>query len=256
AIGAQEAFEAATIKPVEPNVPHSVGIKVYPGGRIVASTLSLKVLIAAAFRLSYWQISGGDAWVEQDEYNLEAKPAANLQPAITNLRHSLFGIEEERLRAMLQTLLVDRFQLKFHRQTKTGDVYILERSGKPLGLRPAEVAPPDSDATPQQSSFGSIGYVGGSWGLSSYSMAQLAKLASDYVLHLPGSDRTGLTGAFDYKQFTPDLEPNYSDHSESFRRLLAELGLKLERAKGSIETFVIDRASKPQPTERYSFCPS
>jgi uncharacterized protein (TIGR03435 family) len=35
--------------------------------------------------------------------------------------------------------------------------------------------------------------------------------------------------------------------SSSFLNLLQELHLKLERAKGPVETFVIDRAEKPLP---------
>jgi hypothetical protein len=31
-------------------------------------------------------------------------------------------------------------------------------------------------------------------------MPQLAKFASDYVLHAPVADRTGLRGSFDYRQ--------------------------------------------------------
>src|ERR1700679_2222256 len=64
-------FEFASVKPVDLNVPHMVGVKVYPGGRVVISGLSLKALTATAFRLSYWQISGGDAWTEKDDYNVE-----------------------------------------------------------------------------------------------------------------------------------------------------------------------------------------
>jgi len=48
---------------------------------------------------------------------------------------------------MLQALLIDRFQLKFHRETKTGDVYLLEQSGKPLALHL------------------NIGYVGAEWNI-------------------------------------------------------------------------------------------
>jgi uncharacterized protein (TIGR03435 family) len=39
---------------------------------------------------------------------------------------------------MLQTLLTERFQLKVRRETKTGPVYLLERSGKTLPLRPTK----------------------------------------------------------------------------------------------------------------------
>jgi len=34
-----------------------------------------------AYRLSYWQISGGDAWIGKDQYEIEAKPPASVQPA-------------------------------------------------------------------------------------------------------------------------------------------------------------------------------
>ena len=78
-------------------------------------------------------------------------------------------------------------------------------------------------------------------------MPQLAKVASDYVLHAPVLDRTELSGSFDYKQRLPDLEPNYSDNSDSFLRLIPELGLKLERSKGPVEIFVIDYVGKPSP---------
>jgi uncharacterized protein (TIGR03435 family) len=240
-------FEVASVKPVVPNVPHMVGVRVYPGGRVVISGLSLKLLTATAFRLPYWQISGGDAWTEKDEYDVEAKPAEHLRSSIKDLRYTLFGIEDEHLREMLQALLIDRFQLKFHRETKTGDVYLLVRSGKTLGLRPTEIPSAGADPSADRSSFGSIGYVEGRWGISATSMPQLAKFASDNVLHAPVRDRTELSGSFDYRQRVPDLEPNYRDNSDSFLRFIPELGLKLERSKGSVEIFVIDHAAKPSP---------
>jgi uncharacterized protein (TIGR03435 family) len=78
-------------------------------------------------------------------------------------------------------------------------------------------------------------------------MPQLAKFASAYVLHAPVVDRTALSGTFDYRQSVPDLEPNYSDNSESFLHMISEVGLKLERTRGSVEMFVIDSAAKPSP---------
>jgi uncharacterized protein (TIGR03435 family) len=237
-ISAQE-FEVASIKPIEPGVPRMVGIKVQPGAKVVISGLSLKALAAAAFGLSYWQISGGEPWVEKDTYIIEALPPEKLRESITNFRHTLFGIEDEHLRRMLQALLVSRFQLKFRRAMKDGDVYLLQRNGKTLRLQPSEAG--------DQGAFGSIGYAGGTWTIAASTMPQLAKVASDYILRAPVRDETGLSGAFDYRQSVPDLEPNYSDNSESFRRLLPELGLKLERAKGPVEAFVIESAAKPSP---------
>jgi len=241
-------FEVASIKPVVPNVPHMMGVQVYPGGRLVISSFALKTLITTAFGVSSWKISGGEDWMGRDEYNVEAKPPESMQASIRDLRHTLFGIEDEHLREMLQALLIQRFQLKFHRETKTGDVYLLERSGKPLALRPVEAPAAGADPSSENHSFGSIGYVDGKWSIFATSMPQLAKFASDNVLRVPVLDRTELTGRFNYTQRLPDAVPQYSgDQSDSFHSYLRELGLKLERGKGSVESFVIDHAVKPLP---------
>jgi uncharacterized protein (TIGR03435 family) len=238
-------FEVATIKPTDPNVPHMVGVKIRPGGRLVITAVPLKTLVSTAFRLSHWQISGAAEWMEKVDYDLEAQPPEDLRSLIKDRRYTWYGIEDERLREMLQALLIERFQLKFHRETKTGDVYHLVRNGKTLRLRPTEIPSPEAERDLDR--FASIGYAGARWVLSAYSMSQLAKFASDYVVHVPVSDRTELSGLFDYKQTVLDAEPNYSDNSASFLRLIQEVGLKLERAKGPVETFVIDHAAKPSP---------
>jgi uncharacterized protein (TIGR03435 family) len=127
-------------------------------------------------------------------------------------------------------------------------VYLLERNGKPLALRPVEFPAAGADPSPDPYSFGSIGYVRAKWGIFATSMPQLAKFASDFVLHVPVLDRTELSGRFDYTQRWPDAEPKYEgDQSGSFRSYLQEAGLKLERGRGPIETFVIDHAAKPSP---------
>jgi hypothetical protein len=109
-------FEIATIKPVAPGTQQMMGVTVYPGGRVVIRSLTLRSLVGVAFNLSGWQMSGGDPWTEKDEYNVEAKPPENSQ-IVFNLRHTWFGIEDEHLRQMLQALLMERFQLKLHRKT-------------------------------------------------------------------------------------------------------------------------------------------
>jgi uncharacterized protein (TIGR03435 family) len=76
-------------------------------------------------------------------------------------------------------------------------------------------------------------------------MPQLAKFATDYVIYAPVLDRTGLSGYFEYRQPVADAEPNYSDNTDSFLRLLSEMGLRLQRRKGAVEKLVIDSASRP-----------
>jgi uncharacterized protein (TIGR03435 family) len=236
---ARAAFEVASIKPA-PSGPRTVGIKVHPGGRVVISSLPLKSLIAAAFGLSYWQVSGGEEWTTDTQYQIEAKPSEAMAARIKDLRYTNYAIEDPLLREMLQSLLLDRFHLKFHREAKTGDVYHLARSGKTLRLRPAE------SLADLPTTFGSIGYVGGQWSIHATSMAQLAKFASDYMFHVPVLDRTEIAGSYDYRQAHPDEDPKYGgDNSASFLRYIAELGLKMEKAKGSVQIFVMDHAAKP-----------
>jgi uncharacterized protein (TIGR03435 family) len=149
-------FEVATIKPTDPHGVHMAGAHLYPGGRVVISATPLLGLVAIAFRLSFWQISGGDAWVQKDTYDVQAKPPGSQQASFTNLRYSWYGIGDERLREMLQALLIERFQLRFHRETKTGTVFLLERNGKPLKLRP-------TDASESNGYSGNVGFAAGRW---------------------------------------------------------------------------------------------
>jgi uncharacterized protein (TIGR03435 family) len=239
-------FEVATVKPTDPTVGHLVGVKIHPGARIVISAVALKTLVATAFRLSYWQISGGDAWIEKEAYDLEAKPPESLRSSIKDLRYTWYGIEDAQLREMLQRLLIDRFQLRFHRETQTGNVYLLTRSGKPLRLRPTEAPSAGANLTENSGSTGTVGFADRRWVIFNTTMAQLAKFAADYVLHAPVLDQTELGGSFDYEQRQlDDSEVNYRDPSDSFLRLIPEVGLRLERARGPVETFVIDHASRP-----------
>ena len=191
------AFEVASIKPIVPGGMHQTGLKVFPGGRVVIPTASLKSLVTTAFDVSYWQFSGGEKWMEEEKYDVEAKPPESA--GIKDFRYTLFSISDARLREMLQELLIDRFQLGFHRETGTGDVYVLKQNGKTLRLKTTDMSSPDPH--PQGAhTFGSIGYVEGGWSLFSTSMGQLAKFASDYQLHAPVVDRTDLAGIFDYRQ--------------------------------------------------------
>ena len=243
-------FEVASIKPINANAAmHMTGLQIFPGGRVVIPTTSLKSLIATAFGLSYWQISGGVAWMEKDEYDVEAKPAVTLQPAITNLRHGLFDIDDERLRGMLQALLVDRFHLRFHRDTRTGKIYLLEKKGSTQALRLTD----DESVVkslPEGSSASSIGFAGAKWNIFNTSMPQLAKFAADHILHAPVVDRTELKGHFNYRQTAKLLDSEADSGSENaslFLLFLQEVGLKLKIIKGPVETFVINSAEKPSP---------
>ncbi len=238
------SFEVATIKPVDPHARTiEVGVHVDPGGTVRLDGLPLKAMIQVAFDVSYWQIKGSEDWMDKQQYNLVAKPPEAIRETMPDTRHTLFSIKDERLRQMLQTLLIERFQLKIHRETSTGNVYLLEKSGKTLRLKPVEVAAVNA------SPYGNLGETGWAegWGLFNETMPELAKFASDYEMHRPVLDRTGLTGAFKYRSAHEDASTYWMDPHGSFLRLMNELGLKLVPATGPVEMLVIDHAEHPSP---------
>lgn len=243
AVFAQPTFEVATVKLTDTtNGISDAGVRVYPGGRLVLHALSLKSLIVAAYDVSHWQLSGGEDWTGKVLYDVEAKPAAQSGPY--SIRHTWFGVGDEHLRQMLQTLLTERFQLKIHRETKTGPVYLLEKSGKTLLLRSTKYTE-DQPAIGAPGFSGEIEHVGGHWFLFNASVQQLAKFASNYVLHRPVMDQTGLDGSFDYRDADANIVQDNSDFEASFMAFIRSIGLKLTQSKGLVETLLIEHAEKP-----------
>jgi uncharacterized protein (TIGR03435 family) len=239
----QPAFEVATIKPVDTsNGIMDAGIRVYPGGRIVIHALHLKSLIMAAYGVGYWQLSGGEDWMQKDVYDVEAKPAAH--SGTYSLRHTRYSVGDERVCQMLQTLLTERFHLKIHRETKTGSVYVLERSSKAFRLRPTKYTE-DEPVMGGVGFSGEIEHVAGHWFLFDTSVPQLARFASNYVLHKPVIDQTGLKGSFDYREADAKNEEDNGDFEGSFTVFIRDIGLKLTSSKGPVETLVVEHAEKP-----------
>ncbi len=136
---APPAFEVASIKPAGNG---AVGLFTYPGGRIVANSLTLELLIEEAFSIQPFQLSGGSGWIRNDRYTIEARPPAS--SGLSSAKPSPPDNPNDEQRQMLQTLLADRFQLKVHRETKDGPVYLLVKGGKETKLQEAK----DKDARP------------------------------------------------------------------------------------------------------------
>src|SRR5579872_6062128 len=113
-------FEVATVKPAAlPSAPdgqHRIrfGSQGGPGtsdpGQISYSFLSLRNLLAQAFDLKTFQISGPD-WLDSERFDIVAKVPK--------------GATKGDVPVMLRNLLRERFQLTFHRDKKDLPVYAL-----------------------------------------------------------------------------------------------------------------------------------
>jgi uncharacterized protein (TIGR03435 family) len=231
------AFEVASVKPASPE-SRSIALSTYPGGRITVSLYTLRMLIEEALDVQSFQVSGGPRWINEDRYDIVAKPPASSKASKANPPYPKAPPNDEQ-RQMLQTLLVDRFQLKFHRATKEGPVYLLVKGSKELKLQDAK----NADDYPWAGSIGGAGISGDGLAGVNISMPLLATRLSWY-LRRPVLDRTGLKGSYDFKFEYASDEPNRDVISSIFASVQG-IGLKLEAAKGPVETIVIDHAEKP-----------
>ena len=96
-------FDVASIKPNHSGNP-IMQFQPGPEGNFKASNCSLRLLIRYAYDIQPFQLVGGPSWVTSDRYDIAAKADGN--PPLPGLQ------------AMLQRLLEDRFQLKYHWETR------------------------------------------------------------------------------------------------------------------------------------------
>lgn len=232
------AFEVASVKPTDPKT-NNTGLSTYPGGRITASRYTLELLIEDAFDVQSFQISGGPRWINDDRYDIVAKPPASSQSSRANPLYPKAPPNTEQ-RKMLQALLIDRFQLKYHRESKEGMIYLLARGTKNLKLQDAK----NKTLFPWAGALRGGVFSGDGLAGINESMADLAKRLGRYLGHLV-LDKTGLTGSYDFRIEYTTADGSRPDVISSIISCLQDLGLKLEASRGQMDTIVIDSAARP-----------
>jgi uncharacterized protein (TIGR03435 family) len=237
------SFEVASIKRSAPEAP-GFFLQIRPGGGLQATGATVKNLIGLAYGLREFQISGGPKWADSDRFDINARAersSASETPAAN-------GSE---LRERVKSLLAERFQLAVHSENKEQDVYalVVAKNG------------PKFHETKSESGRSIRGRRGSITGQGT-TMQLLAVNLSNQI-GSPVLDRTGLPGNYDFKlEWTSDLgrgsgsiggsaaepEPPLASDPEGpsvFAALQQQLGLRLERQKGSVKVLVIDRLEKP-----------
>ena len=237
------AFEVATIKPDK----SGSGVLMFnntPDG-IQVRGFTAQMLIRAAYGYDDDRISGGPNWIKSDPYDIEAKVAGADVPALSKM-------STEQRRLMLQPLLAERFQLKVHRETQVRPIYQLIVAKSGLKLKPSSPAVPGEASQPKMQM--------GRTQLSAqrFPMTLLVQWLS---LHAGRTvvDKTDAAGTYDFElQWSSDQgsgsasggleEPASAQgaYPSLFTALQEQLGLKLEPAKGPVETMVIDNIQKPE----------
>jgi len=226
-----QEFEVASLRPAD---PHNlvVAMSTWPGGKLTVTRFTLRMLIEHAYDVKAFQVSGGPRWIDDDKFDIIAKPPASSESSKLMPKSPKERPTDETLQ-MLQALLGERFELKIHRETKDGPAFALVVGAKGPKLNP----PKDKDDRPLVAIGSTDNPDRPSWmrGYNASMQVFASRLSS--TLKTPVIDQTQLTGSYDFP-FEYALDDIY-------RTLQEELGLKLVSIKAPLENLVIDHAAKP-----------
>jgi uncharacterized protein (TIGR03435 family) len=232
------SFEVATIKPADPNRGGDVGFVGRPGGRVHFGFSRIETLIYYAFNVPSNRIVGIPASIAKSEFEIVAIPPADSKSR-AGMGPSIQATPTEEQREMLQSLLIDRFGLKYHYETKDGPVYLLLKGSGQLQLQPAKDKTLDARGAIVQKGGGIVdGEAFGTNITMGLLAAQLTRNMGRPVL-----DRTGLDGTYDF-QLEPD-DPENTDLVVGTIDAMHRLGLELKPGKGPIRTIVVDSVHAP-----------
>src|SRR6185312_4145205 len=233
-------FDVVSIKPSDPfSERQRIGIS--PGGSFEAIGVRLSDLIQQAYNLRPFQLVSASGWMETDRYEIHTKdekpgPSEADLAKMTAEQQNAF---REQFLAKLQALLADRFQLKFHRETKEMPVYILTvaKGGSKLQTL-ADDGKPGSGLSSRRTDDGKREVIG-----QKLTAAGLARFLSGQIVRSI-IDQSGLTGKYDFK-LTWAPEMGDTTGPSLFTALGDQLGLKLDSSKAPVEVVVVDSAQKP-----------
>jgi uncharacterized protein (TIGR03435 family) len=237
AADANPSFEVSTIKPSKPDQPGKAFL--VRGTKFLTINTTLNDLITFAYGVQQKQVVDAAPWADTDKWDIEAQPDV---PGTPN---------KKQLATMVQKLLADRFQLKFHNDKKELSAYVLTVA---KGGQKMTAGSTDPNQLPGLF-FRQLGVLT----VQNATMGDFAELMQTAVLDRPVVDQTGLQGKWNFLlKWTPDESqfggmgvkvPPPSDAADAppplFTAIQEQIGLKLDAGKAQVPVLVIDKAEKP-----------
>ena len=225
-------FEVASVKPASGDI---FSTRVQRSGGRLSWTTQLCYLIGYAYNLDCSLVSCSKLG---SIYSVEA----TFDPSAT----------DRQVRLMMQSLLADRFQMRAHKAAKQASGYglVIGKNGAKLKEAKAEEEPSGapsegfiSASTPEVDVIAITG--------RNVALSQLAETLQR-LTGTPVWDRTGLTARYDFAfRFTQGLIPDSKADAPFLASALQEnLGLKLEKQQGRVESLVVDSIAEPSGNEQ------
>jgi uncharacterized protein (TIGR03435 family) len=268
---AQPQFEVASIKPSVEGANNTVNIGIHiDGAQFSCNSFSLVDYVRTAYDVKQYQVIAPD-WMASARFDIKGRLPE--------------GSNRDQVREMVKALLMERFHLKVHKESKEFPVYALEvaKGGAKLKKTPVDPAadPAPVTATNAQATGGPQGVNVNMGNGTSFTFADnkievtkmdmkrfaemLARFSDKPVIYM-----TGLTGNYDFviKMTEEDyramqirsaisagvvLPPQAMrllelSSGDSVASAMQALGLKMESRKAPLEVIVIDSADKT-PTD-------
>jgi uncharacterized protein (TIGR03435 family) len=247
----QPSFEVVSVRPCQPNDPRGSLRPESGGTRYVGRCVALRGVLWTVYSLNSDQVVGGPNWIDNDRFYIEG-----VAPRPSSV---------DELHTMMQQLVAERFNLRFHREKKEVDAYVLTmEKGGPKNLREHPATNATEIAIDQKIEQRGERIFHEVWTVRSSSMEFFAwRLASR--LGRPVVDQTGLrAGGYDFDLSFTNLPPRditaavpdpavglpnptlpNSSEPDMFEAFRDQLGLKLDRRRAAVDVLVIDHVERP-----------
>jgi uncharacterized protein (TIGR03435 family) len=241
AADAHPSFDVATVKPSKPGTPGK--LFTFRGRHAITINTNMNDLISFAYGLHSKQIVGAPDWFGNDMFDIDGTPDTEGQP------------NSAQFKEMMQKLLADRFQLKFHHEQRELSVYIIT-------VAPGGPKMEKSD-TPISQGQGFFFRGLGDLNVTNNTITDFAHGMQGAVMDKPVVDHTGLTDRYNFHlKWTPDdsqfgqfrgtatpQPPPAGDNPNAppslYTAMPEQIGLKIEAGKAMDDVIVIDHAEKP-----------
>lgn len=249
------AFEVASIKPAAPMERGKMMVG-FGGdaGRVTYTNVSLKDVVARAYEVKPYQVSG-PSWMDSERYDITAKIPD--------------GVPREKVPEMLRNLLIERFKMTVHKESKDMAVYALVQGKNGAKLTESAegdgpIATGPNEAAPKMRKGGMMVDGSGKIRATGVTMSSFADMLSR-MMDRPVVDFTGLKGSYD---LTLEVAPEdlvgmkkmaerdghmaagnggpapESDPHASMFTAVQQLGLKLEPRKSGVDLVVVEKVEK------------
>jgi uncharacterized protein (TIGR03435 family) len=215
-------FQTATVS-LNTSGSLSGGSQIQPGGRLTITNTSIRDTLRYIYDIPDFAIVGAPEWLSSERYDIEAEAAGN--PS------------RDQLKAMMRSLLADRFRLVVHRESRQVPVFELRRLRTDGSLGPGLV-PAKVNCEVGSTAACPHDLRAGSYMAKGMPVPRLVRTLAEFTGR-PLIDRANLSGVY-------DVSLTWTSDSPILTAVREQLGLDLQARDEPAQVLVIDSVARPE----------